>query len=116
MPGSGHPHCGECGSKIAQQSADVIRDSLSALPAKTKIVLLAPMVRGRRGAASGECLKKSVSLDSSEQEWMVKLILLDDVPPLAPKKNHTIEAVVDRIVVVREGVEFEVGASHSNWH
>ena len=89
MLGSGHPHCGECGSKIAQQSADVIRDSLSALPAKTKVVLLAPMVRGRRGAATGRCLKKSASLDSSEQEWMVKLILLDDVPPLsAQEKSH----------------------------
>ncbi|MDA7915488.1 hypothetical protein N9B98_04415, partial [bacterium] len=45
----GTPHCGECGSAIAQQSAEVIRESLAGLPQKTKIVLLAPMVRGRRG-------------------------------------------------------------------
>ena len=105
----GTPHCGECGSKIAQQSADVIRDSLSALPAKTKVVLLAPMVRGRRGAHREvfEEIRKSGLIRARVDG---ETYLLDDVPPLAPKKNHTIEAVVDRLVV-REGVELRLGES-----
>ncbi|MGI9469667.1 MAG: excinuclease ABC subunit UvrA [Rubripirellula sp.] len=105
----GTPHCGECGSEIAQQSADVIRDSLTALPEKTKVVLLAPMIRGRRGVHREifEEIRKSglirVRVDG-------ETFLLDDVPPLAPKKNHTIEAVVDRIVV-RDGVELRLAES-----
>ena len=105
----GTPHCGECGSEIAQQSADAIRDSLSSLPDKTKVVLLAPMVRGRRGVhrESFEEIRKAglirVRVDG-------ETFLLEDVPPLAPKKNHTIEAVVDRIVV-REGVELRLAES-----
>ncbi|MCH1438322.1 MAG: excinuclease ABC subunit UvrA [Rubripirellula sp.] len=105
----GTPHCGECGSEIAQQSADVIRDSLLALPEKTKVVLLAPMIRGRRGVHREvfEEIRKSglirVRVDGD-------IHLLDDVPPLAPKKNHTIEAVVDR-VVLRDGLELRLGES-----
>ncbi|MDA7873678.1 excinuclease ABC subunit UvrA [Rhodopirellula sp.] len=105
----GTPHCGECGSAIAQQSAEVIRESLAGLPQKTKIVLLAPMVRGRRGVHREvfEEIRKSglirVRVDGETH-------LLEDVPPLAPKKNHTIEAVVDRLVI-REGVELRLGES-----
>ncbi len=46
----GTPHCAHCGSAIAQQSAEAIRESLLALPDSTKLVLMAPMIRGRRGA------------------------------------------------------------------
>jgi excinuclease ABC subunit A len=105
----GTPHCGECGSEIAQQSADVIRDSLSALPAKTKIVLLAPMVRGRRGVHREifENIRKAGLIRARVDG---ETYLLEDVPPLAAKKNHTIEAVVDRLVI-RDGVEVRVGES-----
>jgi len=105
----GTPHCGECGSEIAQQSADVIRDSLSALPEKTKVVLLAPMIRGRRGVHREvfEEIRKSGLIRARVDG---ETHLLDDVPPLAPKKIHTIEAVVDRLVV-RDGVEFRLAES-----
>ncbi|MDB4759573.1 excinuclease ABC subunit UvrA [bacterium] len=105
----GTPHCGECGSEIAQQSADVIRDSLTALPEKTKVVLLAPMIRGRRGVHREifEEIRKSGLIRARVDG---EINLLDDVPPLAPKKNHTIEAVVDRLVV-RDGVELRLAES-----
>ncbi len=105
----GTPHCGECGSEIAQQSADVIRDSLTALPEKTKVVLLAPMIRGRRGVHREifEEIRKSGLIRARVDG---ETFLLDDVPPLAPKKNHTIEAVVDRIAV-RDGVELRLAES-----
>lgn len=105
----GTPHCGECGSEIAQQSADVIRDSLIALPEKTKVVLLAPMIRGRRGVHREifEEIRKSGLIRARVDG---ETFLLDDVPPLAAKKNHTIEAVVDRIVV-RDGVDLRLAES-----
>ncbi|WP_246146089.1 excinuclease ABC subunit UvrA [Rubripirellula lacrimiformis] len=99
----GTPHCSQCGSSIAQQSADAIRQSLLALPSKTKLVLMAPMIRGRRGVHREvfETIQKSglirVRVDG-------ELYLLEDVPPLAAKKNHTIEAVIDRLAI-REGIE-----------
>lgn len=106
---AGTPHCGECGSEIANQSADVIRDTLSVLPEKTKVVLLAPMVRGRRGAHREvfEQIRKSGLIRARVDG---ETYLLDEVPPLAARKNHTIEAVVDRLVV-RDGFEQRLGES-----
>ncbi len=94
----GVPHCYNCGTAILQQSADTIVDSLAQLPESTKLMLLAPMVRGRRGKHDDvfQEIRKAgfvrVRVDG-------ELYPLDDVPPLAPRRNHTIEAVVDRIVV-----------------
>ena len=99
----GTPHCGQCGSSIAQQSAEVIQESLLGLPDRSKLVVMAPMVRGRRGAHREifESVQKAglirVRVDG-------EVLLLEDVPPLAPRKNHTIEAVVDRLTV-RSGIE-----------
>lgn len=105
----GTPHCGECGSAIAQQSVETIRDSLAALPEKTKIVLLAPMVRGRRGVHR-EVFEEIRKAGLIRARVDGEISLLEEVPPLAPKKNHTIEAVVDRLVI-REGVELRLGES-----
>ncbi len=100
---AGTPHCSDCGSSISPQSADVIRDSLFALPKRTKLVLTAPMVRGRRGSHREvfESIQKAglirVRVDG-------EMYLLEDVPALAPRQNHTIEAVIDRLTI-REGIE-----------
>ncbi len=100
---AGTPHCSQCGSSIAQQSSDVIRDSLLALPEQTKLVLMAPMVRGRRGA------HREV-LESIQTAGLIRVrvdgvqYLLEDVPALAPRQNHTIEAVIDRLAI-RAGIE-----------
>ncbi|MGB7329389.1 MAG: excinuclease ABC subunit UvrA [Rubripirellula sp.] len=99
----GTPHCSNCGSAIAQQSADNIRDTLLAMPEKTKLVLMAPMVRGRRG-------EHREVLETIQKSGLVRarvdgeMYLLDEIPPLAVRKNHTIEAVIDRLVI-REGIE-----------
>lgn len=100
---AGTPHCGHCGSSIAQQSPDAIRDSLLGLPQKTKLVLMSPMVRGRRGAHREvfELIRKAGLIRARVDG---EILLLEDVPPLAPRKNHTVEAVVDRIAI-RDGVD-----------
>ena len=105
----GTPHCGDCGSAIAQQSADVIRESLLGLPEKTKLVVMAPMVRGRRGVhreVFDEIRKAGLIRVRVDGE----MHLIEEVPPLAPRKNHTIEAVVDRLSI-RDGIELRLGAS-----
>ena len=105
----GTPHCAQCGSAIASQSDEAIRQSLLTLPQSTKLVLLAPMVRGRRGA------HRDV-LESIQQAGLIRvrvdgeIQLVEEVPPLAPRKNHTIEAVVDRIVI-RDGIEARIAES-----
>nr|WP_146528239.1 excinuclease ABC subunit UvrA [Novipirellula artificiosorum] len=97
----GTPHCSNCHSAIAKQSPETIVDSLQSLPEGTKLVLMAPMVRGRRG------VHREV-FDTIRQSGLLRVrtdgetYLLDDVPQLAPRKNHTIEAVIDRLVIRRE--------------
>ncbi len=94
----GTPHCHQCGSAILQQSADTIVDSLLTLPNATKVMLLAPMVRGRRGKHA-EVFQEIRKAGFVRVRVDGQLYPLDEVPDLAPRSNHTIEAVVDRIVV-----------------
>jgi excinuclease ABC subunit A len=98
MARTGTPHCCACGQPIIQQSSDQILSTIGTLPEGTKLVLLAPMVRGRRGAHRDvfSAIQKAglvrVRVDN-------ELVEIDSVPELAVRKNHTIEAVVDKIVV-----------------
>lgn len=105
----GIPHCSNCGSAIAQQSIEKIIENLSSLRERTKVVLLAPMIRGRRGAHREvfEEIRKSGLLRARVNG---EIYLLDEVPQLAPRKSHTIEAVVDRLVI-REGIESRLSES-----
>jgi excinuclease ABC subunit A len=106
---AGTPHCSNCGSSIAQQSPDVIRDSLMALPKSTKLVVMSPMVRGRRGAHREvfESIRKSGLIRARVDG---QTYLLEEVPTLAPRKNHTIEAVIDRLTI-RQGIDQRLGDS-----
>jgi len=94
--------CYQCGAAICQQSPEQIVDTIAALPVGTKLILLAPLVRGRKGG------HKDV-LESIRKAGFVRLrvdgqvVDIDSVPDLAPRKTHSIEAVVDRIVV-RDGI------------
>lgn len=99
----GTPHCARCGSQIAQQSPETIADSLAALPEGSKLVLMSPLVRGRRGAHREvfESIQRSGLIRARVDGEMH---LLEEVPELQPRRNHTIEAVVDRLVV-RPGAE-----------
>ncbi|HTU27052.1 MAG TPA: excinuclease ABC subunit UvrA [Pirellulales bacterium] len=99
----GEPHCPNCGAAICQQSAEQIVSDLLALPAGTKAIILAPLVRGRKG-------EHKETLSTVRREGFVRVRVdgeifdVEQVPPLAVRKNHTIEAVVDR-VVIRPGLE-----------
>jgi excinuclease ABC, A subunit len=99
----GTPHCPKCGREIRKQSIDQIVDQVLALPERTKFMLLAPVVRGRKGEHIKllEDAKKSgyarVRADGIIYE-------LSDEIKLAKNNKHTIEIVVDRLVM-REGIQ-----------
>ncbi len=99
----GIPHCPNCGKEISRQTVDQMVDAVMELPERTKIQLLAPVVRGRKGEHTKlfEQAKKSgyvrVMVDGSMYE------LSDDIK-LDKNKKHNIEIVVDRLSV-REGIE-----------
>lgn len=105
----GSPTCFECGLAIAQQSAEQIQTTLLRLPESTKVVLMAPMVRGRRGAHRDElnAIRKAglvkVRVDGEQYE-------IESVPELEVRKNHTIEAIVDKLII-RTGVESRLAES-----
>ena len=99
----GIPHCPKCGKAIKKQSVDEMADQIMALPEKTKIQLLAPVVRGRKGthAKLFERAKKSgyvrVRVDGNMYE------LSEDIS-LDKNIKHNIEIIVDRLVV-KPGIE-----------
>lgn len=95
----GIPHCPKCGKEIAPRSVDQITEAVSALPEKTKIQILAPVVRGRKGEHKAiiENAKKSgyvrIKIDGKQYELEGLEINLDK------QKKHNIEIVVDRLIV-----------------
>jgi len=94
----GEPHCPHCNEPIKRQSPDQIVDALAKMPVGSKVILLAPLVRGRKG-------KHQEELDAIRKAGFVRVRVdgmvceLDQVPELAPRKAHTIEAIVDRLIV-----------------
>jgi len=99
----GIPHCPICNREIVQQTVDQIVDRITALPEGSKIILLAPIVRGRKGEYVKELeqLKKSgyarVRVDGSMFDLSEKI-------ELDKNKKHNIEAVIDRLVI-KQGIE-----------
>ena len=99
----GIPHCPKCGREIKKQTVDQMVDQIMALPEKTRIQLLAPIVRGRKGRHEKvlEQAKKSgyvrVRIDGNLYE-------LTEAIELEKNIKHNIEIVVDRLVV-KEGIE-----------
>lgn len=99
----GIPHCPECGKVIARQTVDQIVDQLIRLPERTRIQLLAPVVRGRKG----EHVKL---LEQAKKSGYVRVIIdgslyeLSDEIKLDKNKKHNIDIVVDRIAI-KEGIE-----------
>ena len=94
----GIPHCPVCGREIQQQTVDQIVDQVLSLPEKTKIMVLAPVVRGRKG----EHLKEfEAARKSGYARVRVDGIIYDLSESIKPEKNkkHTIEVVVDRLVI-----------------
>ncbi|MFH0954111.1 MAG: excinuclease ABC subunit UvrA [Verrucomicrobiota bacterium] len=94
----GHVHCHKCGRPISRQSAEEIVDQLLKLPTLTRLTILAPLVRGRKGQHE-EVLQAIRKLGFVRVRVDGELHELDDVPPLDKKKKHTVEVVVDRLVI-----------------
>ena len=98
---AGTPHCPECGRPVARQSAGQIADIVLGWPAGTKLEVLAPLVRGRKGEF------RDLFEDARKQGFvraMVdgELVELAEPPKLNRKVNHDISVVVDRLVVRTE--------------
>ncbi len=99
---AGIPHCPVCGREVTKQSAQEIVDQIQNLPEGTRILVLAPLVRGRKGTyqAVFEEIRKA-GFTRARVDGTVHS--LDDEIELDRYKQHTIEAVVDRLVISREG-------------
>jgi excinuclease ABC subunit A len=99
----GIPHCPNCGKAITQQTTQQIVDNLMAYPERTRMQILAPVIRGKKGEHRKilEDLRKSgyvrLRIDGEIKEVSEEI-------NLEKNKKHTIEVVVDRIII-REGIE-----------
>jgi len=108
----GEPHCPLCGRKVARQSAQEIVDAIEALPEGSRLLLLAPLVRGRKGT-------HQAVLDEIRKAGFVRARVdgqvydLDEEIQMDRYKIHTIEAVVDRLVIRRYDNEDEARAFRS---
>src|SRR5512139_2227324 len=93
----GHPHCPQCGREISVQSVQQIVDAIGNIPANTRLLILAPLIKDRKGeylAVFADLRKQGyarVRVDG-------KIVDLSEEIPLDKNKKHTIEVVVDRVV------------------
>jgi len=108
----GVPHCPKCGREIRKQTVDQMVDQLMELPEKTRIQLLAPVVRGRKG-------EHQKVLEQARRSGYVRvrvdgnLYELSDTIKLEKNIKHNIEIVVDRLVI-KEGIERRMADSIEN--
>jgi excinuclease ABC subunit A len=99
----GQPHCHKCGRPISRQSIDQIVQQLSILPEGERVMILAPIVRGRKGEFKKE-IEKLARSGFTRARIDGELRQLDEEIRLDKRRNHTIEVVVDRLLV-RPGVQ-----------
>ena len=108
----GIPHCPKCGKEIKKQTVDQMVDHIMALPERTKLQLLAPVVRGRKGT-------HAKLLDQAKRSGYVRVQIDGNLYELSEEikldKNikHNIEIIVDRLVV-KEGIEKRLTDSIEN--
>lgn len=106
---AGKPHCPNCGKPITQQTVDQILDNIMNLPEKTKLLIMAQVVRGKKGAHRKllENIRKQgyvrVRVDN-------EILDINDEITLEKNKKHTIEVIVDRLTV-RKGIESRLADS-----
>ena len=99
---TGIPHCPVCGKEIRQQSIDQIIDDICSLPAGTKFMILAPVVSGKKG------MHEKVFEDAKKNGYVRvrvdgEMYDVNDIPELEKNKKHTVDIVVDRLVM-KEGI------------
>ena len=108
----GIPHCPKCGREIKKQTADEMTDQIMALPEGTKIQLMAPVVRGRKGT-------HVKLLDRAKKSGYVRVIVdgnmydLSEEIPMDKNIKHNIDIVVDRLVI-KPGIEKRLTDSLEN--
>lgn len=108
----GIPHCPKCGKEIAKQTVDQMVDQIMELPERSRIQLLAPVVRGKKG-------RHEKVLEQAKRSGYVRVLIDDNMYELSEQitldKNikHTIAIIVDRLVV-REGIEKRLTDSIEN--
>ncbi|MBF0307988.1 MAG: excinuclease ABC subunit UvrA [Magnetococcales bacterium] len=106
---AGRPHCPSCQRPIECQTISQMVDAILGLPERSRLLLLAPLVRGRKGEHRKE-------LADLQQQGFTRVVVdgvqheIDQMPPLDRNTAHTIEVVVDRIVV-RSGLESRLADS-----
>ena len=98
---AGVPHCPECGREVTRQSAQEIVDAIEGLSEGTRLLLLAPLVRGRKGTHQAVLDEIQKSGFTRARVDGVIYTLGEDVVEMDRYKIHTIEAVVDRLVIRR---------------
>ena len=105
----GQPHCSQCGAPITRQSVDQIIAGIADLPEGERVMILAPLVRGRKGEFKKE-------LEKLHKDGFVRARIdgeirqLDEEILLDKRKNHTIEVVVDRLLM-KNGVRERLAES-----
>ncbi|MBQ9767217.1 MAG: excinuclease ABC subunit UvrA [Lachnospiraceae bacterium] len=108
----GIPHCPECGKEIKKQTVDEMADEIMRLPERTKIQLLAPVVRGRKG-------EHAKIFEQAKRSGYVRVVVdgqlyeLSEEIKLEKNIKHNIEIIVDRLVV-KEGIEQRLRDSIDN--
>jgi excinuclease ABC subunit A len=105
----GAPHCPKCGQAISRQTADQIVHRVMALTPEDRVMVLAPIVRGRKGEFKKE-MEKLVQHGFTRARVDGELVNLDDDLALDKRRNHTIEVVIDRLLV-KPGIEHRLELS-----
>jgi len=106
----GHPHCPRCGREIAMQTVQQIVDAIQALPENSRIMVLAPLIRDRKG-------EYQAVFDDLRKEGYVRVRVdgtihdLSEEFQLDKNKKHSIEAVVDRLVMGQSGSQSRIADS-----
>ncbi len=105
----GVPHCPKCGRPIARQTAEQIVQRVMALTPEDRVMVMAPIVRGRKGEFKKE-MEKLVQHGFTRARVDGELVNLEDEISLDKRRNHTIEVVIDRLLV-KPGIEHRLETS-----
>jgi len=106
----GHPHCPRCGREITMQTVQQIVDAVQSLPEKTRIMILAPLIRDRKG-------EYQTVFDDLRKAGYVRVRVDGNIHDLSEEfqldknKKHSIEAVVDRLVIGQSGSQSRIADS-----
>jgi excinuclease ABC subunit A len=105
----GIPHCTKCGRPITRQSAEQIVQRVMSLTPEDRVMVMAPIVRGRKGEFKKE-MEKLVQHGFTRARVDGELVNLEDEIDLDKRKNHTVEVVIDRLLV-KPGIEHRLEMS-----